>query len=226
MRFVKPLAWGLVALVMTGTARADPVLVTSGTMLIGDPEGDLLFLRGAGFSITSVTPPFEHFPKTFPDSCFRCRAGDAFDFSFTTDGEQFVGSGPATFAGTFHAELFYRAELTAIATGQRFPDTTDSVVEIVQPFVFNGLIRAFTDPEFSSLAFATALRGRGRAHTRFFREDLRGVGVYIPEEAAYIYEFEPIPEPATLLMVGVGIAGLGLRRGRLKKRSALMDSSA
>jgi hypothetical protein len=218
MRFIMALGVGVIALGMTDTARADPILVGSGAIHL-DIEGDWFDLRGSGFAIRSTGGTGLVISREFASFCFPCRAGDLLDFSFTTIGaEQPVGFGPATFAGTSHPELFYRAELIATATAQRFPETTDSALEILQPFMFTGVIRAFTDPDFSTLAFSAELRGRGRASTHFFRDD--ATGSYFPEEGQLVYQFEPprpIPEPGTLLLSAAGVAVMAARRRKSRR---------
>jgi hypothetical protein len=223
MRFTKTVGVGLVALSMTGTAEADPVLITSGAFFL-DFEGDWMTVSGPGFSLSTASAGSgiaTHIPMSFRNLCFPCQAGDVLDLSIsTTGGEQAIGVGPATFGGKSYAELFYRAELSFIGTPQTFPDVELSFTSS-QPFVFTGFLRAFLDSDFSTLVFSTALSGRGRAHGGFFSSD---EGHFPALEHTFPYVFEEaaaVPEPATLLMIGVGLAGIGLRRARQNHRAHL-----
>jgi hypothetical protein len=212
------LGCAVIALGMATEVRGDPVRVTDGAIVI-DFEGDFFFLRGAGFSIEGHMPDSEFIPGTFGPSCSPCVPGDLVNLSLTTNGEQSVGSGQASFGLKSFDEVFYRAEFNLLAKGQPFPDTTDFGLDVVQPFAFTGQIRAFTDPGFSSLVFSTGLFGRGRADRLYLREE--ETGVYFPRgEGQLVYRFQAVPEPASLILVGTTLCAAGARRWYKGRRAS------
>jgi hypothetical protein len=204
-----------VSLGATATAHAEPIAVTTGGFFV-DFEGDWMDFGGDGFAIRTNSGTV-HIPMSFSNLCFPCLPGDALDLSIATLGEQFLGSGPGTFAGVTHSELFYRGDFSFAATPQTLPDTVDSFLS-TQPFVFTGFLRAFTDSTFTTMAFSTALSGRGHTNALFVFSDeghlpaLEHVVPYTFEEQA------PVPEPATLLLVGAGMASACLGRVRQKRQ--------
>jgi hypothetical protein len=122
--------------------------------------------------------------------------------------------GPVTWQGQTYEGVFWSGDLFFDAGTA----TAGFGVEATSPFAFAGTLTAFSDDSRSTALFTTALTGSGTAWIRFY--DFDPAIVDGNEVATVRYTFEadaaPVPEPATLLLVGGGIAGaLGARRRRM-----------
>jgi hypothetical protein len=102
--------------------------------------------------------------------------------------------------------------------GVLFSTEVDGVVRAVDGDLQGDLdpLIEFRDQDLLSFSFAMGPDGPGSLiHTELAWQGIEdGFGRDVGLDAVYI-EFEPIPEPATMLLVGLGLAGLGLR---LRKR--------
>ncbi len=223
------LASALIFLSTAPCAQADPLVVTQGQMalfyasLIPNPYFDFL---GTDFRFTnSATQDF--IEREWPPVCSsgaaglilggRCRAGDTANLSFTVEGE--LGAGPATVDGRHYDALTYRGTLTAIADPVVFQPADEEAfgfAGVHTGFVFTGSLRGFDgDRE----VFAHLLTGRGTAHMRWENEGerLNGRPVFLAGgdgDDGPTFQFAQTPEPASLLLVATGIAGLASRRRR------------
>jgi hypothetical protein len=224
MQFRKRAGIALIVSAMAGTASGEPVRITGGGIFL-DFEGDFFHLSGDGFDIHGGLDG-AYFPLEPVESCFPCHPGDILDLSFSTPGDVGVGSGQATFAGQSYPELFYRAELRAAAAPITFPDTSDAAITFRSPFVLTGSIRAFLDPAFSQLAFRTALRGHGYARSNtYVRDDGGGGYSHLEGQVGYLFqEAAPVPEPATMVLAGLGLAALAARRVRARPHGRRAES--
>ena len=198
----------VLGILMTGTAAAEPVTITAGhfetNLFLGlarvTLEGDDFFLQtgAAGFrsELAFCSPCAPEDPVTLSGSLqtTELRGGEA-----RVNGIDYGQVSIGNFSGTFTTGV-------ATLTG------ADQVVTL--PFVFSGMVSGFLS-ETSPPLFTTTLSGAGIATARFTAFE---GGVVNARDLRYDFTAaEPVPEPATLLLVGAGVTLLARRRVRRMK---------
>ena len=209
-------------------ALADPIAITSGFFVASSPTaveqryrsfgfnfgGDNLHLSGGegdgrGQSVRMV-------------NCFPCSAGDTFSISHTAG--LFVFN-PAATTLQFNGQTFVGwagGPLNFTTDAFVMPPVGDSMVTLTGHFTMTGSIsfeaRNFFDNT-STQFFVADVYGSGTVTVQL----LETFGRYFISNIRYDFQPQttPTPEPATLLLLGSGLAGLAARHCRRSRRRGL-----
>ena len=201
--------------------RADPLVVRSGSVRFDASDPSILEFRGDGFEIFGLWPSVA---TTGALRCVNmpCVAGTLVDLSTVFGGPQGgfdLGRGLATIGGVQYGgqlgevDLFLTGTLSFEAPTVPIPEGGEPHVGLGAPFVFSGRVVGSTESPVVMPLFDLTLTGRGRAGMGVNLEN----GTYQFVTASYTFA-DPVPEPATLLLVGTGAAALALRKRPLPRR--------
>jgi hypothetical protein len=203
----------LAALVGPSVAAADPVRVTSGFVHAGavDPSARFLF-EGDGFSLAGFA---EAFSSTLTLKCFPCAPGTTLDLGGEFHGPDAAGSGVVD--GVTYPEIFLNG-MTGTFSSPSFDISGDQAITIMRNFTFSGSVRGYLlNPfvhGFTEPVFTKSLTGQGTVRSEFLFNDDETPLFFATSLQYEFTDVAPVPEPATLLLVGSGAAVAAWRRRR------------
>jgi hypothetical protein len=200
-------------------ARADPIQITSGSLEMRGTSGNLLLAGDRGFTLSAVVSatdgifqPWQHCNLT-PACTPGTQIGlDAFwvgaslrDTTATLEGRTFAD------VGGLNSPNSAVAQFTGSATA---PPLDGDTATVFAPFSFAGSF-SFMNPE-GTATISETLFGHGTA-TLSLRRALTSSWSF----SAARYEFDPVPEPASLLLTAGGALLLACRHRRAPRKPRL-----
>jgi hypothetical protein len=202
-------------------ASADPVRVTSGFLLTTGQNtfSPPSFISGTdGFTLSTNLAVGVGSGLVAPLFCFDpdCAPGRTISLeAFLAPNDAGLENPVMTLGGQTFDDFSLNSDYALLLTMEGsfvappFDGENDAIV--TAPFTFKGL--------FSQVDGTTMLTGRGTATVRLRRGD--GIDHDAWDGASVRYDFEdaaPVPEPATLVLLGSGLAAIAVRKRRSNAR--------
>jgi hypothetical protein len=202
-----------VFLSIAAPARAEPLHITSGALAWSLAQGGppRITLTGTGFTFDGRGGTGVFMAR---DQCLvpECVPGTAVDLHATWSGSDLPGT--ATLGGrTFTpvGSLASDASLLASWSGELLLPADFSGGAVSAPFWFSGLFFYSSEP--TAMTGPLDLFGQGRA-TLTFAPSSVAPGTFALSAARYEFGGSPVPEPASMVLIGTGLAGLAALRRR------------
>jgi hypothetical protein len=202
-------------------ARADTITITGGALTAVGTFGFTSFtLTGEGFEVVGGREP----GFAGPASCFPCVAGDPVNFDGQFSGGFTLGSGPATVDGVSYAKLWYTGVLAFDGETMAFPEASSSL-DLTSPFALvsdpgnRSFLQGYLTNPFDNSdppVFRADVVGGGLATATFSEGIEQGQFFFRQVNYAFLAP-EPVPEPTSFLLLGIGLIGVGVRHWRRRK---------
>jgi hypothetical protein len=194
-------------------ARADPFVITSGTIDRQGSNGNSFTtynFAGAGLSVNG---------GTLDGFSVNCNCAPPMINAFHSS---FSGGGGTVVLNSVTYTVAFNGVLNADSPPVVLPPATslDDVI-VTMPFTMTGTLIGCNDVPFNCYdqAFSITLTGQGFVTAHFRSLAVGGLPLEIGNVTYNFQPAAPVPEPATLLLVGTGLAGLAARVRKRRRAS-------
>ena len=205
-------------IVLPAIAGADPVRITGGFLSIDGLAAPGPFqLIGDDVNLSGHS----QLGVAGPATCFPCEPGSAIDL-----GTQYLadfGRAAGTVDGTAYSDVLLVGPVIFSAPSIIAPSTPGPFT-VVQPFTFDAALRGIADLNLPTerTVFEALLFGHGTVTASFSATPVSSEQPVLFFFDSIRYDFsaaDPVPEPATLVLLGSGLAALAARHNRRGRRT-------